>query len=173
MSLRNRALWLGIGSAAALLVVAILMLNRYQSGGPLSAVTELEVGFPLPARSPGTWGVVLPPNDSAAPIAIESVELVDVEGLEVIDILANDPDREGAIGLGYGFPPDGLETHPLPGSVVPAASGASRHLQLLIGVIRSSGSDGSIGGIRVRYTRAGERFEDVLPWSLRVFDPPA
>jgi hypothetical protein len=45
-------------------------------------------------------------------------------------------------------------------------------VQLLIGLIRSSSSEGSIAGIRVRYTQDGERFEDVLPWSLRVFDPP-
>jgi hypothetical protein len=115
----------------------------------------------------------LPPNDSAAPIDIESVELVDVEGLDVIGILANDPDRDGSIGLGYGFPPDGVRTQPLDSSVIPPLGGTSRHLQLLIGIVRTGQSEGSINGIRVRYTRAGERFDDTLPWSLRVFDPPA
>ena len=171
----DKRFWLGAGLVAALVVVGAVAVNAtaYHAGGPLAQVDEIAVRFPLEVGQPGTWGMVLPPNDAAEPIVIESVEAVDPTGLDVIGITTNDPDRDGGIGAVEGYPPRGAHTSEVAGSVVPPVGSAARHLQLLIGVMRTTATEGSIASLRIRYSFGDERFEDVLPWALRTIDPPS
>lgn len=84
---------------------------------------------------------MLPPNPTGLPITIESVELVDPVGLDILGVFANVPERDGAIAYAAGFSPTDWNGVAPAGAVLPAVVGGQSHLQVLVGVRRSGATD--------------------------------
>lgn len=156
---------------AALAGIAVLQPFGPRTGGPLAQRDVYAVSVPLPRGEAGTRGSVLPPNQTGLPITIESVELVDPVGLEVLGVFVNVPENDGAIGFVSGFSPTDWNGVAPAGAVLPGIVGGQSHLQVLVGVRRTGTVDGTIAGIRVRYRHDSVEYEDVLPFPLRVFEP--
>ena len=110
----------------------------------------------------------LPPNPTVADIKIEAIDLVDMAGLEIVGVSVYYP-ADGGLVNAYGYPPAGIVTHPVEGSVIHAAGSDSPVLQVLVGFrLAPEAATGEIGGLRVRYSLADGRYETVLPWSLKI-----
>jgi hypothetical protein len=158
----------GIPALVVTLGVGGVLVTAPRRDGPLVAPSAISVEFELAAGRAGTWGVVLPANPTASSITIESIELVDARGLELIGMLISDPDRDGGIGTLDVYPPPGIHARPVEGAVLPQVGSGDPHRQLLIGC-RLTGTDaGSVEALRVLYRHAGTRYEVELAYGLRV-----
>lgn len=128
--------------------------------------------MPLDSDVPATWAMPLPLNRTGADIRIESINLINPVGLELLGVLASYPTPSEGLINAYGFPPPGVVTSPVENAVLPVAGSPNQILQILIGIKRPVSVDaGTIDGLRVRYRAGSERFEVSLPWSLRVTAP--
>ena len=64
-------------------------------------------------------------------------------------------------------------TSPIAGSIIHPAGGDGWVLDVLVGFRLAPGvSNGGIDGLRVRYNSAGNKYETVLPWSLKITPSP-
>lgn len=168
---RDRLIAVAVVLAAAA-AVAIFVATSARSGGPLTRTEVLHVAYPAEPGQSMTWGTVLPSNDTLVPIVIESIEPVDIDGLDVLGIGVSDPVAETGIGFAYGFPPDGVTLTDPRGVEIRGVGGDAPVVQVLFGLRLADGSStGSIAGIRVRYEHDGTRYEDVLPYSFEVSGP--
>ena len=165
-----RQVWVAIAGLLVLGVfgVASLAFVSWSSDGPLEAMDRISIEQPLPSGETGTWGMVLPMNPTQSPITIESIDAVNPQGIEVIGIVVNDPDVDGGVGTALGFPPAGTTVRPAAGAVLQPAGSASPNLQVLVGVRHDGIDRGTIEALRIAYTLDGNRYEEVLPYSLVV-----
>jgi len=162
-----------MGVGLVLLLGAVVAASVASRGpGPLDAPSEVSVELPLRSGQIATWGSVLPGNSTVSDITIDSVELVNVEGVEVLGVVLSDPDVDGGIGTAEGFPPQGANLRQANGAALKPAGGSPSHLQVLVGVRLSGAAEGSIEAIRVRYRHEGSEYELVLPYRLRVVGQP-
>jgi hypothetical protein len=155
----------GLGFVALGLAFATLAVvaSTMRTDGPLATVSQAEVGFPLGDGQVATWGMPLG-NQTASDIEVEAIDLVDVTGLEIVGTSGYIP-LDGGIGSALGYPPAGIVTSPIAGSIIRGGSA----LDVLTGFrLEPGASSGAIGGLRVRYNSAGGKYETVLPWSLKV-----
>ena len=161
------------GGLAAVLLAALWLLgvfSRSLTGGPLAQADAFAARVPLASGEVLTWGTVLPPNQSTGEIVIESIQMVGVAGLEVLGIYVNVPELDGAVGAEYGFEPAKWNARSPAGATLSApGSGQDHHIQVLVGVRRTSSAEGSIDAIRIRYRQDSQTYEDILPFSLTVF----
>lgn len=168
-SRRYGLLVLALIAAILALGVAAVMMSGSQDEGPLQPSSVTLVEFPLAPEQAATWGANLLSNPTDSDIVVSSIELIDPEGLSILGMTMINPDAAGGIINAYGFPPDGVATFPVEGSVISPSDGSSPHLQVLIGVRLAEGSDsGSIKGLRLRYVADGREYEVVLPYSLGI-----
>jgi hypothetical protein len=166
--------WVAAFAVAGIMLVAVGELSgqAYRGDGPLVQEQTWAIEFPLAPGQSGTWGVSLPRNTTSSAITIESVDLLNPAGLEIVGIGVNDPAVDGGIGTAYGFPPAGATLAEPMGAVIPP--NASADLQVLVGVrLVEPGKDGTIDALRVRYRHQGVRYEVLIPDRLRLFTPPA
>ena len=167
---RTRLLGLsGLVLIAVILVVGIAAIKKpsIRQDGPLQPNSTTTLEFPLAVNEAATWGIDLPENPTDSDIIISSAELVDPVGLSILGVTMNRPNTGGIVNA-YGYPPAGMEVVPVEGSTLPAGG----HIQVLVGIQRPDGSkEGTIKGLRVRYIAAGQRYEVLLPYSLRIVSP--
>ena len=175
MSTRQRRVLivgLPVVALAASIGIVANASKPYRTDGPLQPAGGAGLEYPLPADQALTWGMPLPWNETAAEIRIESIEPVNPRGLDVLGVLARYPSPNEGIGLALGFPPDGVETSPVEGAVLPVRGSRNETLEVLIGVQRHPNApEEVIEGLRVRYQAGGEKFETVFPWTLRLTAP--
>ena len=173
-SLRQRRSRLFLGAAmllaAALLVgAAASLLNPSRGPGPLQNTSSTTVAFVVAPGEAMTWGADLPPNTTSSDIAIQSVDVVDPRGVEILGTSMIRPDVSGGIVTAPDYPPSGVETFPVPGAVITPSDGASPFLEVLTGVELSPGSaEGSISGLRIQYLAGGQEHELLLQQSLTL-----
>lgn len=161
-------------AAILALGVAAIMMAGGRDEGPLQPSSVTSVEFALAPEQAGTWGTDLPPNPTDADIVVRSVEPVDQEGLSILGMTMTNPDVTGGMITGYDFPPAGVATFPIAGSVISPSGGPSPHLQVLIGVRLAEGREsGSIKALRLRYVADGREYEVVLPYSLGITLAPS
>lgn len=162
----------GLGVVILVLAAIAVVASTYaltRIPGPLATDSGASVEFGLNDAQVATWGMVLPPNPTAADIRIESIELVDATGLAIVGVSVSYPAVDGSIVNTYGYPPAGIVTHPVEGSVLPAAGSTTPQVQVLVGFHLQAGAPtGAIGGLRIRYSSTAGRFETTLPWTLKV-----
>ena len=175
MSTRQRRVLivgLPVIALAAAIGIAASVSKPHRTNGPLQPAGGAGVEFALAAHQPATWAMPLPWNETAADIRIESVQPVNPRGLDVLGVLARYPSPSDGLINALGFPPAGMETSPVENAVIPVRGSPNETLEVLIGVQRHpNASEGVIEALRVRYESAGEEFEVVFPWSLRVTAP--
>jgi hypothetical protein len=162
-------------AAVGVALVALVILRAIApppSGGPYAGLDAYDVRVPVPAGGVVTWGSVLPPNWTTEAVAIEAVEPVNVRGLEVLGIVMSDPAVPPSIGVVDGFSPPAIHAQPVAGTVIPPHTANGIDRQVLVGVRRTDGGTAAIDGLRVRYRHGGDRFEDVLPYTLQLVDGP-
>lgn len=167
--LTTRASLLGLSGLvliAVIIAVGIAAITKpsIRQDGPLqpNATTNLE--FPLALNEAATWGVDLPENPTDSDITFSSAELVDPVGLSILGVTMNRPNT-GSIVNAYGYPPAGMEVVPVEGSTLPAGGS----VLVLVGIQLPEGSkEGTIKGLRVRYIAAGQTYEVLLNYSLRI-----
>ncbi len=82
------------------------------------------------------------------------------------------PRAAGGVAAVPGYPPPGIATLPIEGSVLSPSGGTSPELEVLIGVQLAEGSKrGLIQGLRIRYAIDRREYEVVLPYSFSVVLP--
>lgn len=160
-------------SAAILSVgIAAIALSGGRDAGPLQPSSITTVEFPLAADKVGTWGVDLPPNPTRSDIVVRSAEPMDPQGLTILGMTMINPDVTGGVVAVLGYPPPGVATFPIEGSVLSPSGGTSPELEVLIGVQLAEGSErGTIQGLRVRYAVDGREYEVDLPYSFSLVLP--
>lgn len=155
------------------LIAAILTLGigaTVTSGnrlhGPLPP-SGAGVEFSLAPDQSGTWGMPLPPNPTDRDIVVRSIEPIDPEGLTILGMAMAHP---GVAATGaVAFPPAGVATFPVEGSVISPRGGATPNLAVLIGVQLAEGSEsGSIRGLRLVYVVGVRQYEVLLAYSLEI-----
>jgi hypothetical protein len=159
--------------AALVVIVAILTLGigaTVTSGNPLEGPLPPAGGgieFSLAPDQSGTWAMPPPSNPTDRDIVLRSIEPIDPEGLTILGMAMAHP---GVAATGaVAFPPAGVETRPVEGSVISPRGGATPHLDVLIGVQLAEGSEsGSIRGLRVVYVVGIRQYEVLLAYSLRI-----
>jgi hypothetical protein len=157
---------------AALVYGAASAQRTYRPDGPIQPIGGAAgVEAPLAPRKTGTWAMPLPFNETAADIDIESVDVVNPQGLTILGIKASYPGPADGILFVLGYPPDGIPTEPIENAKLYVAGSSREILQLLIGVQRTTAAPGTIDGLRVRYVAGGTRYETVFPWTLKATDP--
>jgi hypothetical protein len=155
--------------AGLALGIGVVMAFGDRNEDPVRPPSASSVEFPLAPEQAATWGVPLFPNPTDSDIVVKSVELIDTVGLSILGMTMTNPDVTGGMGAGLGFPPDGIATFPIEGSVISPRGGPTPRLQVLVGVRLADGRDsGSITAVRVRYVAAGREFEVILPFSLGI-----
>jgi hypothetical protein len=165
---RRSLVAVGVPALVVTLGVGGVLVTAPRTDGPLVAPSAVTVEFELAIGRAGTWGIILPTNPTMSDITIESIEAVDARGLQIVGMLINDPERDGGIGSLDVYPPLGVLARAVEGAVLPAVGTDPPHRQLLIGVRRTGTDAGSIEALRVRYRHAGESYEVILPYSLRI-----
>lgn len=164
---RTRLLGLsGLVLIAVILVVGIAAITKpsIRQDGPLRTNSTTNVEFGLRSDETASWGVDLPANPTDADITFVSAELVDPVGLSILGVTMNRPNT-GGIANAYGYPPAGMEVFPVEGSTLPARG----MIQVVVGVQLPEGNaEGTIEGVRVTYVAAGQTYEVMLPYSLRI-----
>jgi hypothetical protein len=155
---------LGIVAVGLVLATMAVVASTMRTDGPLATVSRAEIRFPLGDGQVATWGMPLS-NQTTSDIEVEAVDLVDVTGLEIVGTSTHNP-LDGGIGSALGYPPAGIVTSPIAGSIIRGGSA----LDVLTGLRLAPGaSSGGIGGLRVRHNSASNNYETVLPWSLKVY----
>ncbi len=155
-----------LGLIAVILVVGIAVITKpsIRQDGPLRTNSTTNVEFGLRSDETASWGVDLPANPTDSDITFASAELVDPVGLSILGVTMNRPNT-GGIANAYGYPPAGMEVFPVEGSTVPAGG----DIQVVVGVQLPEGNaEGTIEGVRVTYVAAGQTYEIMLPYSLRI-----
>jgi hypothetical protein len=156
---------LGLGAAAN-------VLSGGLDAGPLQPSSVTTVELPLAADEPGTWGVDLPLNPSRSDIVVRSAEPIDPQGLTILGMTMTNPRVAGGVVAVRGYPPPGIATFPIEGSILSPGGGTSPELEVLIGVQLAEGSErGTIRGLRVRYAVDGREHEVDLPYSFTLVPP--
>jgi hypothetical protein len=159
-------------SAAVLVCVAAIALSGGPDAGPLQPSSTTTVETPLAADEAGTWGVDLPLNPTRSDIIIKSVEPIDPQGLSILGMTMTNPRVAGGVVAVPGYPPPGLATFPIEGSVLSPSDGTTPELEVLVGVQLAQGSKrGTIQGLRVRYAIDRREYEVVLPYSFSLVLP--
>lgn len=165
---------LAVGTGAAL--GQFLDADPYPTDGPLQVSDAVEVAYPLAFGDVTTWGMPLP--ESSRPATVRYVELLGVERLDVLGLLACrgwtiQPDGSFlhcAPINAKGWPPPGIATYPVGGTGL--ASEPRGSAGLLIGLRRQSADvEGRISAIRIVYTVDGVTYQAIEPWSLRLYAP--
>lgn len=164
---RSRLLVLsGLVLAAAILVFGFAAVTRSgdRHNGPLRTNSTTTLEFGLNPDETASWGVDLPANPTDSDITFVSAELVDPVGLSILGVLMNGANMGGIVNA-YGYPPAGVEVFPVEGSMLPARG----MIQVIVGVQLPEGkAEGTIAGVRVTYIAAGQTYEILLPYSLRI-----
>lgn len=156
----------GLVLVAAILVVGIAAITKPadRHNGPLRTNSTTNIEFGLKPDETASWGVDLPPNPTDSDITFVSAELVDPVGLSILGVTMN-RSNTGGIANAYGYPPAGIEVFPVEGSTLPARG----MIQVIVGVQLPEGNaEGTIKGVRVTYVVAGQTYELLLPYSLRI-----
>jgi hypothetical protein len=171
-SRRTGLLVLALSAAILAVGIAAIALSGSPDAGPLQPSSTTTVELPLAADEAGTWGVDLPLNPTPSDIIIKSVEPIDPQGLAILGMTMTNPRVAGGVVAVPGYPPPGLATFPIEGSVLSPSGGTSPELEVLIGVQLAQGSKrGTIQGLRVRYAIDRREYEVVLPYSLSLVLP--
>jgi hypothetical protein len=174
---RRLAVPLAITATIVVAVIAALALSspKYRTDGPWTSPDRVNVDFPIAANQSATWGMPLPKNPTLSAITIESIEPLDVRGIDVLGVRLGKIDAtngSGSIVNAPQWPPEGIDTLAVDGVVLPPVGAGSFDLQVLVGVRHeASEASGSIGGIRIRYELAGAHYEVLFPWSLGLSQP--
>jgi hypothetical protein len=125
------------------------------------------------------WDPGLPFNRTDADIHLRAIELVGVNGLEIVGILLATPtvQPDGSClssGNARGFPPSGTSTDRIDGAVLVAAPRrtCTNYPQISIGLRRPVGTaTGSVTAVRLRYEQNGQAYELLMPTSIEVHRP--
>jgi hypothetical protein len=167
-----------IAGAALTAVVAVVVGALLIAGGgrrpagPLLLASDSELEYHMTAASgqPWTWGIDLPPT-AEGPLVLDAVEFTDVDNVTVVRILAAKPPT--SIGLVPGPIPGSIATASVVGATAGPAGATGGDLQLLVEVQRSGSGAASLNGLRIQYhLDAGASYDDILPISLRILEPP-
>lgn len=147
----------------------------YPTDGPLPVTAGVQITFELDVGEPATWGTPLPGSDRGEAI-VRRIEPIGVEGLDVLGIrvchASREPNASGeylhcAPVNDYGWPPSGVQTNAVEGTVLDAS--ADPLIDMLIGLRRQpSTPEGRIESVRIVYTVNGVTYETIEPWSLRL-----
>lgn len=154
---------------AATLVLTIGVATARRSDGPLRSTSRTLVEIPTWDGEVVSWGMILPPNESATDIIIESIMPVGLDGLDLVGLGLH---RVGAGGdesytVGDGFPPSDIGTSPPSGAILPA--GGPSIIEVLVGIRRRAGiSVGTIAALHIDYRAGGIAYEVELPWGVKV-----
>jgi hypothetical protein len=162
---------LPVFALAALAYGAASAQKTYRFDGPIQAAGAAGVEAPLEVGKIGTWAMPLPFNETAAEIDIESVDVLNAQGLTILGVKASYPGPSDGIVFVPGYPPDGLPSEAIEHAKLHVFGSSREILQVLIGVQRGGAGPGSIDGLRVRYVAGGQEYETTFPWTLRVTDP--
>ncbi len=156
-----------------LIITAVVMSAIARTGGPLQSGSTTLVQLPTADGQIITWGMPLPENTTAGEIALDWIELMDVQGLDIVGLVVHriGPGADVSYMTADGFPPAGVVTAAPAGSVLPRGDSGAYALEVLVGVRRSSGfASGTVGGLRVQYRWAGVPYEGVLAWGLELHE---
>ena len=159
-------------AAVVLVGIAAIRLAGDRSPGPLQPNSKSTVEFPLDAAQQATWGSPFPPNPTDSDIVIRSIEPIGVSGLDILGMVASGAGAMGVVNA-LGFPPQGVPTQPVQGTILAPATGVSIQGDALVGVRLAAGAtEGHIDGLRVRYVANGTDYEVDLPYALHIQSPP-
>jgi hypothetical protein len=162
---------LSVFALAALVYGVASAQKTYRVDGPIQAFGGAGIEAPLEVGKIGTWAMPLPWNETAADIEIESVDVINPQGLTVLGVRASYPGPSDGISFAYRYPPGGFPSEPIEHAKYYVFGSPRQILQLLIGVQRTRAEPGTIDSLRVRYLAGGQRFETTFPWTLEVRDP--
>jgi hypothetical protein len=172
-------------AAVAIAAVAGLALafwwasSSHPTDGPMPVTDGIEVSFEADVDEAVSWGTPLPGVGSAR-VTLRSVELMDVQNLDIVDVgvCRTDP-TPGADGLinhcapinADGWPPAGVDPEPVAGTEVVGSEDPL--VDLIVGVRRSGAAPdpGTIGSVRIVYEADGVTYEVRQPWALRLVPP--
>jgi hypothetical protein len=155
-------------------IVAILTLGvgaTVTSGNPLEGPLPPSGGgiaFSLAPDQSGTWAMPLPSNPTYRDIVLRSIEPIDPEGLTILGMATAHP---GVAATGaVEFPPAGVETLPVEGSVISPRGGRLRTSPSSSGCSwqRGGSESGSIRGLRVVYVVGVRQYEVLLAYRLGI-----
>lgn len=164
-------------------VVAANVVRGPRGDGPLRTSGRFSITVPLAYDQVFVWGTALPPNSSQADVRITSIDPVGTSGLEILGVLVDFPVRQAdGTCLVYGvqsapsFPPPGLPTRDVNGTVLPTVDGergtCGSHPEVLVGVRRLPNAPaGRIDALRMLYVHEGITYELVMPYSFDACRP--
>lgn len=162
----------GVRAVAASTTLGLLWLTGCTAaveGGPLLAPPD-NVYFPTYERgdvfTDGFQSLMVRGKN---PAVVQSVEMVGVEGLELIDVLYAGPDRKiAAIQVMDGFPPHRRtlgKLAPVEGATVPPGN---MGLELIIGLRVTNDGFAYREGLRIHYRVGDTRYVTEFPSSIAV-----
>ena len=163
---------------AAILWVAASALAAPRTAGPLRGGDGFHVSMPAADEEVFRWDAGLPWNPTESDIRLESVDLINVRGLEVLGIVLSYPTQANGVcvsaGDDKGFPPAGKITDRIEGVVLPRAADrtCTNYPTIVVGLrLLASTPKGEIEAVRVRYEYVGVVYELVLPSSVDLHRP--
>jgi len=147
--------------AIALLLV-VMSCAGVSSDGPLSRPNDLgELCAPVPPDGSLTFGLETLTNSADTDVVVESVRLVEAEGISIIEsriVTISDGQLGGTlVGLRSGFPPDELPGWSASilaeGAAILPADSTDDVFNLVVGLRLDSGSSmGTASGLEVAYS---------------------
>jgi hypothetical protein len=168
---------LAIGGLALVAATASAVFLQPDPNGPLGSTSKTTVSYPVDVSRPVTWGIPIR-NPADAPIQVESVELTDVHGLDIVAVRVSSVDPStgsGSLVIEPGWPPDGVvlrDVRTVAGAIMPVLNTGDPDLQFLIVAQRSAADQvGTIAGVRIRYLFEKREYEAQLPWGLELSAP--
>ncbi len=169
--------WIALPLAVVLLAIGLFALSTAPSeGGPLAAeVAPNAVTFSVTPGASFTYGgIQLRSPLSAGTVTLEGVRLEAASrGLEVVNAyVLSIPETDGGLWFSYeSFPPPGVRINalqPLGGYRLGPETG---EIQVLLALMVPADGTYEFRRITVAYELKGRRYEETLPFAMRVCAP--
>ena len=168
---------------AALAFVSVSLISCGLFGppasGPLQAGQGFHVSMPAADGEVMRWDPGLPFNRTDTDIHLRAIELVGVNGLDVVGIVLSTPTLRPdgtclSAGNVPGFPPPGTNTDRIEGALLVGESRrtCTNYPQISVGLRRPVGTaTGRVDAVRLRYDQEGRAYELLMPTSIEVHRP--